>query len=295
MSRSPNRQPQDLISTEVRGGRYFFLDLKPRSSGPARVAFGGRERCDERYRIQRANYPFPTLEYVAEGEGEIAFGDGPTQPLRPGMVFAHGPGIDLRMATVRGGTMLKYFMCLTGREARAKIEKHAPVFGQTLALARHGDMRDAFDLLIREGNEHAPFTRDLCDRVGELLLLKISAVRGQRGDERQSAARERFLRCKALIDEEGERFSSLEEIARALHAEPSGLNRLFRRYQGVSPYQYLLRHKMNLAAQDLIRSGGLVKEAAARAGYADPYHFSRLFKAVHGIAPAYFLRHHGAE
>jgi AraC-like DNA-binding protein len=43
---------------------------------------------------------------------------------------------------------------------------------------------------------------------------------------------------------------------------------------------------MILAAELLVESGGLVKEAAQRVGFADPYHFSRCFKAVHGLAPS---------
>jgi AraC-like DNA-binding protein len=67
--------------------------------------------------------------------------------------------------------------------------------------------------------------------------------------------------------------------------EPSTLGRWFRTYQGTSPYQYLLRRKMNLAAEFLLASDGLVKEAAARVGFSDPDHFSRVFRAVHGVPP----------
>jgi AraC-like DNA-binding protein len=290
MARIPSRQEQALLAPGVSSGAYFFLDLGLRSRGRVRVAFGGRERCGENYRVQRSTYPFATLEYVAEGEGRISFGGAEAQALRPGTLFVHGPGVSLRMQTEPGRMLLKYFVCLTGHGARAAIEAHGPVFGTSVMLARHADVRDMFDLLIREGGEHTPFTREICDRLSELLLLKISEARRHRSDGRASPAREKFLRCKTLIDEEAARLSSLEEIASELHAEASGLNRLFRRYQGVSPYQYLLRCKMNLAARDLMSSGGFVKEVAARAGYADPYHFSRVFKAVHGISPAHFLR-----
>jgi AraC family transcriptional regulator len=73
--------------------------------------------------------------------------------------------------------------------------------------------------------------------------------------------------------------------------ETSSVCRWFRRYQGTSPYQYLMRRKMNLAAEHLIENGGLVKEAAQRLGFADPYHFSRAFKSVHGVAPQALLRY----
>lgn len=57
----------------------------------------------------------------------------------------------------------------------------------------------------------------------------------------------------------------------------------------------LTRRKMNLAAEFLLESGGLVKEAALRVGFADPYHFSRCFKSVHGVAPSDLLRYRRAS
>lgn len=292
MVQTPSREERALLAGDVAHGRYFFRELGPRGRGPVEVAFGGRELCSENYRVQRATYPFFTLEYVAQGEGRISFDDGDWQPLRAGTLFAHGPGLPLRMEAAAGGTLVKYFVCLNGAGARRTLERHAPVLGKPVTLARHTEVGDIFDLLVREGGEHTPFTREICNHVVRLLLLKIGVARRQRLGERHDSARERFSRCKTLIDEHGAKFSTLEDIARTLHVDPSALNRLFRRYQGVSPYQYLLRWKMNRAAQDLIRSGGFVKEVAARSGYPDPYHFSRLFKAVHGISPAHFLRHY---
>jgi len=285
---SAKDRARELLATAVSRGSYFFLDLQPRGTGPVRVAFGGRERCAEDYVVQRTTYPFVTLEYVAEGAGQIRFSQEEPQRLGPGTLFAHGPGLPLRMETLPGHTLVKYFVCFSGRGVRAMLERHAPVFGRTVSIGHHGHLREAFDFLVREGGEHTSFTREICDQLSDVLLLKISEARRHRGGIRHETAREKFLRCKTLIDEDAGRFATFEQLAAELRTDVSGLTRLFRRYQGISPYQYMLRRKMNLAAQDLLHTGGLVKEAAARAGYADPYHFSRVFKSVHGISPAHF-------
>ena len=290
MARTRSRRELELLAPEVTRGTYFFLDLVARNRGPVAVALGGQEQCGEKYRVDREAYPFPTLEFVVEGAGRVTYGDGEPLEIRPGSLFAHGPGVKIKIESMTGQTLTKYFVCLTGRGARPLIEAHAPAFGKVLTLAHSSEVREMFELILREGARQTASARKICDHLGRVLLWKIAEVRRNRGGAPKSPSREKFLRCKHLIDEEGARFGTLEEIARALHADASGLSRLFRRYQGVSPYRYLLRHKMHLAAQDLIRTGDLVKEVAARAGYADAYHFSRLFKAVHGIAPAHFPR-----
>ncbi len=68
------------------------------------------------------------------------------------------------------------------------------------------------------------------------------------------------------------------------------LCRLFRRYDHQSPYQYLLRLKMNLAAEILQRPDALVKQVAEAIGFSDPFHFSRSFKTVFGLSPDAFRR-----
>ena len=81
----------------------------------------------------------------------------------------------------------------------------------------------------------------------------------------------------------------LDEIAAAAHLDPSSVCRLFRRFLGVSPHQYLRRRKMALAAAYLLERGGRVRDAAASVGMEDPFHFSRSFRAVHGVAPSALL------
>jgi len=128
----------------------------------------------------------------------------------------------------------------------------------------------------------------------ELLLLKVEEHIAH-GTRRDDPARERYLRCKALIDERARRMTTLEEIATAATMEVSSVCRLFRRFHDCSPCRYLLQRKMTLAAEDLVENGGMVKEVAQRVGFSDPFHFSRCFKSVHGVAPRDLLRYRRTE
>ncbi|HEY9249725.1 MAG TPA: AraC family ligand binding domain-containing protein, partial [Rariglobus sp.] len=77
-----------LLSQQVSGTRYFFLNLAP-PPGAERLAvtLGGRERCNPDYEIRRRAYSYYGLEYVAEGAGVVEL-DGTRHELRPGSVFA---------------------------------------------------------------------------------------------------------------------------------------------------------------------------------------------------------------
>ncbi len=286
------RSAEALLSKQVTGTRYFFLNLAPGiGSKGVVVTLGGRERCNPDYEIRRRSYSYHCLEYVAEGAGEVEL-DGEKHPLGPGSVFAYGPSTRCMMRTEPARPMLKYFVCIAGAGAAGRLRRAGVGPGAVRALAAHAEIRGVMDDLVREGQRVSPLTGAICAQLFELLLLKIedaaTSVSAQ-GDP----AQESFRRCKALIDAEAERLHTLREIAQATGLEESSVCRLFRRYQDTSPYQYLLRRKMNLAAAFLVQ-GGLVKEAAQRVGFADPYHFSRCFKAIHGVPPSELSRHRGA-
>jgi len=285
--KSTGLEPKNLLSQQVSGSRYFFLGLRPGAGGP--LALGGREHCNPDYAIDRDGYAYHVLEYVAAGRGSVTL-DGVRHELEPGSVFAYAPTTACAMRTSPEHPMVKYFICLSGQRAPRLLVRAGLQPGQVRRVVAHGEIRGLFEDLIREGRHAGSQTREICELLVELLTLKIAAT-VEEGSAAGGLARENFLRCKALIDAQAERLVTLEDIATAVGLDTSSICRLFRRFQGTSPYQYLLRRKMNLAAEYLVETGGLVKEAALRVGFSDPYHFSRCFKAVHGVPPKSMQKH----
>lgn len=287
---------QRLISAErellsdLAQGEYFFMELGERTQGPLAVAFGGREWCGADYRVERAGYPFPTLEFVAEGEGELELGDGPVVRLKAGTLFGYGPGLAVRMRSMHAG-MLKYFIALTGEGAHQVLEHPVALWGEHCDVGHHTGLRGVWDLLIEEGRDQSPSAPALCLNLLERLRLKLAQAQLPR-ESSPDYAREKIQECKTLVETEPGRFNSVTAMARGVGISRPLLFRLFRRFLGVTPYQYLLRQKMNRAAHELISTDLLAKEVAARAGFADPLHFSRVFRQVHKTSPSQFRRSH---
>lgn len=278
-----------LLSQQVSGTRYFFLNLAPTAGDKwLEVALGGRERCNPDYEIRRRSYAYFGLEYVAAGVGQVEL-DGECRSVRAGSVFTYAPTTQCVMRTDAERPMLKYFVCVSGADVAKRLRQAGVGPGTVRQLSAHAEIRSVVDDLVREGQRTGTLTRAICAQLFELLLLKIEEAAGAAGQG--DPAEVNFLRCKALIDAEAERLMTLREIAAAVGLEESSVCRLFRKYEDTSPYQYLLRRKMNLAAAFLVEGKGRVKEAAQRVGFADPYHFSRCFKAVHGVPPSELLKH----
>jgi AraC-like DNA-binding protein len=284
MEKIGQRDATHLLSQQVTGARYFFLNLAPPPRGPLALVLGGREHCNPDYAVARRKFPFHVLEYVVSGRGSVTL-DERRHELRPGMVFAYAPTTHCEIHADPADPMEKYFLCIAGRDVAGRLRRCGIESGAARQLAAHAEVTSVLEDLVREGQRSGR----ICAALFELLLLKIEDT-SSLAPHAAEPARESFLRCKALIDARAESLATLDEIAAAAGVEASSVCRWFRRYQGSSPYQYLLRRKMNLAAEHLVENGGLVKEAAERVGFADPYHFSRVFKSVHGVAPRALLR-----
>jgi AraC family transcriptional regulator len=289
MEKIDRSDPTRLLSQQVTGARYFFLNLVPGRREPLALTMGGREHCNPDYAIVRHEFPFYVLEYVCSGQGTVRL-NRRRHALRPGMIYAYAPTTDCEIRTDPGDPMVKYFLGLAGTGVAPRLKRCGIAPGSARQLAAHAEITTVLEDLVREGQRSGALARRICATLFELLLLKIEDT-SSLSTHASEPAREAFLRCKALIDAEAERLSTLEEIAHATGVEASSVCRWFRRYQGASPYQYLLRRKMNLAAEYLVEHGGLVKEVAQRVGFSDPYHFSRAFKAVHGVAPRALLQY----
>ena len=108
MPKTATRRPS-FVSTQVAEARRYYLDLQPQPTHDITVVCGGCERVRPDYIIQRRTFPYYAVEFVAEGEGDLVLA-GKRCRLRPGIVFAYGPGIAHTIRTAPERPMLKYYV-----------------------------------------------------------------------------------------------------------------------------------------------------------------------------------------
>lgn len=81
---------------------------------------------------------------------------------------------------------------------------------------------------------------------------------------------------------------SLADLAQRAGCSPSTVTRLFRRHLGISPTQWIIRTKMEYAAQLLTTTRLAVGEVGRQVGIDEPLYFSKLFKKVRGVPPSVY-------
>ena len=83
---------------------------------------------------------------------------------------------------------------------------------------------------------------------------------------------------------------SREDIAKSVYLNPDYLSRIFKKKEGTSLIDYLIRCRMDKARQLLEKSDLTVSEVASSVGYNNFSHFSKLFRKRVGINPDAYRR-----
>jgi len=287
MARNPLAQP-DFFSLQIAEARRFHIDLKPDPERLLSVVSGGREHCQPDYEVRRPGFDYWGLEFVAEGEGTLVLNQQ-RYTLGAGTLFAYGPRIPQHITTDSRQTLVKYFIDFSGPRGAWLLDEFGPAPGSVMQTSAPGEVLAVFEELIRCGMRSSPNQQHMAGLLLEYLIVKINESSIPYG-EAASPAFGKYRRCRQTIEDGWQQLHSLNEIAARCHLAPAYLCRLFKRFDHVTPYQYLLRLKMSHAAALLQVPGSTVKEVAEALEFSDVFHFSRVFKKINGLPPGRFAR-----
>jgi AraC-like DNA-binding protein len=274
----------EFFSPQVAEARRFFLG-PPRRQDPGIVVGGGFERVGSNYRIQRREFPFLAVEFVVGGHGSAVLA-GHEFDLTPGTIFTYSPRVEHQIRTDPQRPLAKYFADVVANPRSWRLLREAGLKPDSAWLSnRAADVQRLFQELIHHGVAAHPGSRPICDHLLQALLL-LAAQSAFSATSAAMVAYKTYQRCCETIDRNALEVRTLAEVGALCQLDPAYICRLFRRYEGRSPYQRLLRARMMHAAYRLRTPGTLVKEVAHELGYSDPFHFSRVFKRVFACSPS---------
>ncbi|MEV6306669.1 AraC family transcriptional regulator [Actinoplanes sp. NPDC051861] len=121
-----------------------------------------------------------------------------------------------------------------------------------------------------------------------ILAVALERLRTHLGDQPpQPPARDAAHRLRDLLEEHIVPGLPLASAAEQLHFDPAHLVRSFGREFGMSPHQYLISRRVDLARR-LILSGHPLRSVAVSSGFYDQPHLVRHFKRILGVSPGRF-------
>ena len=75
------------------------------------------------------------------------------------------------------------------------------------------------------------------------------------------------------------------ELAERFSYNPKYLSRLFKKYTGMTPINFILSKRLDYASHLLLTTNESIKSVSIQVGFSDEYYFMRVFKKRFGITP----------
>lgn len=225
------------------------------------------------------------IAFVEAGEFSVE-ANGRCIALRPGSIFLTRPDLEYRCRhqseTPDDICLAIGFAPAATREAEDSwitagwVARRRPTPRLAMVHARLNDavgLRDSFEM----------------ERWALASLSALEDDGAQRRPRGPYAVRpsdiEAVLAVCRSIDSAPEARRLIESRAGDLGMTGSRLTHLFRRYQGVSPHQYVVRRRLQRATE-FLDEGLSVTESCYRAGFENLSHFVRRFRAALGTRPS---------
>lgn len=180
----------------------------------------------------------------------------------------------------------------------ALLEQRAAAIGvdvTRLELRRgRGDDQELIHIvnaLALTANEATEDQTSVRERLVDALCTRLIADHTAASDAKpQELSLPQKRRIVEFIDARLADKLSLSQIAKVARLSPSHLKVLFRRTFGLPVHQYVIRRRVERAAQ-MIQAGAMpISDVAAAAGFAHQSHLARCMRRVLGTTPAALAR-----
>ena len=137
--------------------------------------------------------------------------------------------------------------------------------------------------------------REMLEMYLRQLLILVCRSRRESYPEMGSYLQEEMELAERFFREHYNEDINIEDYARNRGMSISWFLRNFHRLKGISPMQYLLTIRVNVATTLLESTSYNVTQIAAIVGYDNPLYFSRLFKKHKGLSPTEYRKNYIKE
>lgn len=221
--------------------------------------------------------------YVWAGEGELVTG-GESVPLRPGMMCIMRPAGQYegrQDLSQRLGVTYIHFDVPAG-----------PLLPEATFLAdpAYADAVTRRIVALMRGPDPGVTGHRIAGHLMAALLADVTAMERPALERRRDPRGERAVlmvrRAADRILEDPGQAPTIERLASEMAQSPGHFTRVFRQVHGICPKAFVLKARLDRAAQLLRETALPVVQVAEIMGYASPQFFTRQYKARFGSLPS---------
>ncbi|BFK08652.1 AraC family transcriptional regulator [Faecalimonas umbilicata] len=182
-----------------------------------------------------------------------------------------------------------YWVHFTGNNVKNILrEYHLFESGQIIQTGNSTEYHQIFRKMIQELQLTRPHYEEYLSLLLRELFLLISRQAPMGISSQNRMLQKEMEEATQYFNEHFAEEISIEQYAMDKHLSISWFIRSFKRYNSVTPMQYILNLRITNAKTLLRTTTYSVSEVASIVGYNNPLYFSRLFKKQTGLPPSEF-------
>lgn len=258
----------------------------------ARRAYYCLQNCGEfearrRYRVIRENYKSYLILYTTEGLGVLKY-RGQTISLKRGDVFFIDCEDAQEYYTAEGCGLWRFkFIHLFA----SNTKEYFQIFSQEGSYLIHHSNPAALDELFGDLFRCVKLSPAMHEeRIAQILLSVLTELVIARRFKDEKRYQNFMTQATQYIQKHYRQKLSLEEIAASCRMSPFHFSRQFKAATGFSPYEYLIKYRLDVAKQLLGTTDLTISQISDQVGFCSSSSFIAAFKKHAGVTPASYRK-----
>lgn len=251
------------------------------SERPFRLVFAETVQAKSGECYARPDWDLWTFEYILSGKGYLQI-SGESYSLESGDMYVLPKGLAHRYWADERDPWQKRFFMAEGRLVSYLLQLYRLDTAYYIQEPRGcHQWIDALHDLLKSGQP------DMHEH-GSILFHEFLIDLSRHINPPAKAYSEPIRNAMDFLRRNIEHPVRMDDVATAAGRSKSQLSRVFREEVGITPYDYLIRLRMDQARSMLTLTAFTIAEIADRLCYADAYYFSNAFKQRFGMSPKAF-------
>ena len=235
--------------------------------------------------FRRKNYPYWCIEYILEGAGFLTIDNQHFHPTVTD-VYILPKGKDHVYWPDEKDPWRKLFIVIDGPLINDLLKTYE--IQNTFYFPKQEDTAPLFKKLLEAIKDNDKNTNTSVSLLVHEIIIHLAS----KTKRPEKSSIDLPTKIKQYLDENVEKPFCLEDLATEFKCNKNHLGRVFKIQFKITPYEYLLTKKYNLAYFYLTETGFTIKQIADKLHFSDEYSFSKFFSKRAKIPPGQFRKKH---
>jgi AraC family transcriptional regulator, arabinose operon regulatory protein len=265
----------------------ILFPVAPLPESPCELVAVGRVQADPGQAFKNKSHPCFTFEYVLSGKGVVKIGDD-EEEVSSGDLYFLPQGIPNDYHASLEDPWRKFFFNIRGNLIPSLLKSYQLNFKHVIRGI--GDqVKPCFETMMfvcENSNEDA-------HHLAAIQLHQLLCTAWSHQNKLTCEYSSEMISAQRFIESYLENTFTLQDLCDFLSRSRTHTIRTFKSATGLTPYDYLLKRRIERSKLYLMNTNMSIREISQRLDFADEYYFSNFFKKKVGKSPKNFRKMNG--